>query len=127
MFINCQSAFKTSLLKIPPNRFCLFFLNLFIILFIFSCGSSINDLDGIWEGKTVKVSIFIKEKTFIFENTPDPTQSFSEKIISVTDIIGDKIEIQLTNDRKVTLKTFGGNTMFVYLEDGYLRLKKNNG
>ena len=98
---------------------------LFLIFYLSSCGPRVDNLDGTWSGKTVRVIISSKEKTFQFENEPDQTKSFSEKIISVEKQIGDKIEIQTTNDRRITLKTFGGDTMFIYLEDGYLRLKKD--
>lgn len=124
VFINFFLVGGKKALKIRFLERNFFFLS-FLSLFLYSCGSLVSSLDGSWSSETVKVFITAKEKTFRFENITDPTQSFSEKIISVKKKAGNKIEIQLTNNREVTLKTFGGDTMFVYLEDGYLRLKKD--
>tara|TARA_B100001123_G_C14543777_1_gene723397 strand:+ start:105 stop:443 length:339 start_codon:yes stop_codon:yes gene_type:complete len=99
-------------------------LNFLLIVFIFSCGSSFNKLDGDWAGSSTSVSINVEENSFKFDNKLKPNENFNEKIVSFEKNLEGKWEIKLTHDKSITLKTFNDDTIFIYTKNGYLRLKK---
>ena len=96
-----------------------------ILVFCSSCGPAFGYIDGVWSASDAVVSIDIKGKQFTWEDKSNPEISFSAKIISIRKLPREKIELQLGNDRKVKIQVFNNETLFLYKESGYLRLKKS--
>ena len=95
-----------------------------ISVLLFSCQSNLNEIDGEWIGKSVSISINIKENTVEINNDLKPKENFKEKIASFKKNVEGKWEIKLTNNKEIILKTFNDDTLFIYDENGYTRLKK---
>ena len=95
-----------------------------ISVLLFACQSNLNEIDGEWIGKSVSISINIKENTVEIKNDLKPKENFKEKIVAFKKNVEGKWEIKLTNNKEVILKTFNEDTLFIYDENGYSRLKK---
>jgi hypothetical protein len=99
---------------------------LIIIIFVLltSCQSDVNELDGEWTGKSILISVNLKENTIEIKNDLKPKENFRGKILSFENKADDKWEIKLNSNKKIILKTFNQDTLFIYDENGYSRLKK---
>ena len=100
-------------------------LFLFLLAFIFSCGSAIETIEGVWKGKNLSITINAQEKSFDWKEKNNPDKNFSAKIVSAKMLQREKIMVQLDNKKSIKLQLFAKDTLFVYLGSGYLRLKKN--
>ena len=100
------------------------FIIVLISVFLFSCQSNLNVIDGEWIGQSIFISINIKENTVEIKNDLKPKENFKEKIVAFKKNVEGKWEIKLTNNKEVIFKTFNEDTLFIYDENGYSRLKK---
>ena len=98
----------------------------FFVLVLFSCGPSFEDFHGEWISKGIIIKINTKKNTFELQNFSNSKDSFLERIKSIEKNLEDKWLIKLTGNKKITLKIFNENTMFLYSKIGYVRLKKKN-
>mgnify|MGYP003975768927 CR=1 FL=1 len=95
-----------------------------ISVLLFSCQSSLNEIDGEWIGESTFISINLKENTIEIKNDLKPKENFKEKIVFFEENVEGKWKIKLTDNKEITLKTFNEDTLFIYDENGYSRLKK---
>jgi hypothetical protein len=95
-----------------------------ISFLLFSCQSSLNEIDGEWIGQSTFISINTKENTVEIKNDLKPKENFKEKIVSFNKNVEGKWEIKLTDNKEIILKTYNADTLFIYDENGYTRLKK---
>ena len=114
---NNKNSYKTS--YAGPK-----YLIILISVLLFSCQSSLNEVDGEWIGQSIFISINIKENTVEIKNDLKPKENFKEKIVAFKKNVEGKWEIKLTNNKEVIFKTFNEDTLFIYDENGYSRLKK---